>query len=61
VAELLLGGTDDGACLHAQPSPAESVHASSAGSLVFLIFCLFVLCILLFSPVQSACVLLRFY
>jgi hypothetical protein len=45
LVDLRLGGTGDGACLHAQPSPAESVPVSSAGSLVLLVLFLALCCV----------------
>jgi hypothetical protein len=58
VADLWLGGTDDGACPHVPPSPAVSAPASFAWFFCFLFVCVVYS---LVSPVQSACVLFRFY
>jgi hypothetical protein len=45
VADLQPGGTGDGACSHAQLSPAEFAPASSTGCLVFVfsvcLYCVF--------------------
>jgi len=45
LADLWLGGTGDGACLHAPPSPAEFAPTSSAGSLVLLVLFLALCCV----------------